>query len=149
MTIQFEVKTTYRVPKEKVYQALLDLDAATHWMQGLVRIKRLDEGQMKVGSGWIETRKMMGHEASEVFKVIGLEPEKIELFVDGSKGSNGKGEHYYTYEIKESGNATEVTLHAEIKGLTGISKLVGKLMTRTFKKICAKDLTALKSYLEK
>ncbi|MCL7749589.1 SRPBCC family protein [Halalkalibacter alkaliphilus] len=149
MSIQFDVKKTFNVPREKVYQGLLDLDSAKHWMQGLVRMERLDEGPMKVGSRWKETRKMMGQEAMELFEVTGLEPDKIQLFVDGSKGTSGKGEHFYTYSIKELGNSTEVTLHGEIKGLTGIAKLVSKLMTGTFKKICAKDLDGLKNYLEK
>lgn len=149
MSIQFEVTKMINVPKEKVYQGLLDLESAKHWMQGLVRMERVDEGPMKVGSGWKETRKMMGQEATEVFEVTGLEPNKIQLYVDGSKGSSGKGEHFYTYSLKEVGNSTEVTLHGEIKGLTGIAKLVSKLMTGTFKKICAKDLDGLKNYLEK
>lgn len=149
MSIQFEVTKTFNVSREKVYQGLLDLDSAKHWMQGLVRMERLDEGPMKVGSGWKETRKMMGQEATEVFEVTGLEPDKIQLFVDGSKGTSGKGEHFYTYSIKELGNSTEVTLRGEIKELTGIAKLVSKLMKGTFQKICAKDLDGLKNYLEK
>ncbi|MBM7553938.1 SRPBCC family protein [Thalassobacillus pellis] len=149
MSIQFETKEKFNVPKEEVFQGLLDLDSAMHWMQGLVRIERLDEGPMKVGSGWIETRKMMGQEAREVFEVTGLEPNKIQLYVDGSKGTSGKGEHFYTYTIKELANATEVTLNGEIKGMSGIAKLVGKLMKGTFRKICAKDLDGLKHYLEK
>ncbi|KOR85662.1 polyketide cyclase / dehydrase and lipid transport [Bacillus sp. FJAT-22058] len=149
MSIQFETKETFNVPREKVYEGLLDLDSAKHWMQGLVRIERLDEGPIKVGSAWKETRKMIGIEGGEVLKVTVLEPNKIQLYVDGSKGTSGKGEHFYTYSIKELGNATEVTLHGEIKGMTGIAKLVSKLMTGTYRKICAKDLYGLKNYLEK
>ncbi|MCY9139295.1 SRPBCC family protein [Peribacillus frigoritolerans] len=149
MSIQFETKETFNVPREKVYEGLLDLDSAKHWMQGLVRIERLDEGPIKVGSVWKETRKMMGIEGAEVLKITGLEPNKIQLYVDGSKGTSGKGEHFYTYSIKELGNATEVTLHGEIKGMTGIAKLVSKLMTGTYRKICANDLDGLKNYLEK
>ncbi|MGM1032992.1 MAG: SRPBCC family protein [Bacillota bacterium] len=149
MSIQFETKETFNVPREKVYEGLLDLDSAKHWMQGLVRIERLDEGPIKVGSAWKETRKMIGIEGGEVLKVTVLEPNKIQLYVDGSKGTSGKGEHFYTYSIKELGNATEVTLHGEIKGMTGIAKLVSKLMTGTYRKICAKDLDGLKNYLEK
>jgi carbon monoxide dehydrogenase subunit G len=149
MSIQFETKETFNVPREKVYEGLLDLDSAKHWMQGLVRIERLDGGPIKVGSAWKETRKMIGIEGGEVLKVTVLEPNKIQLYVDGSKGTSGKGEHFYTYSIKELGNATEVTLHGEIKGMTGIAKLVSKLMTGTYRKICAKDLDGLKNYLEK
>lgn len=94
MSIRFELKQTFQVPQEKVYEALLDLDAAKHWMEGLVRMERLDDGPMKVGSEWKETRKMYGKEATEYFEVRELErPNKIVLYVDETKGSTGKGQY--------------------------------------------------------
>lgn len=48
MSIQFEAKQTIQVPIEEAFHALLDLDAAKEWMQGLVRMERLDEGPMRV-----------------------------------------------------------------------------------------------------
>ncbi|MHA6485488.1 SRPBCC family protein [Paenibacillus sp. strain BS8-2] len=149
MSVQFETKKTFNVPREKVYEGLLDLDSAKHWMRGLVRIERSDEGPLKVGSEWRETRTMMGIEGAEVLKVTNLEPNKIEIYVDGSKGSSGKGEHFYTYTLKELEHTTEVTMHGEVKGMTGIAKLVSKLMTSSYRKICDKDLEGLKNYLEK
>lgn len=93
---------------------------------------------------------MFGKEASEHFEVIELhEPDKIVLRVDGTKGTTGKGEYLFTYRITPTNNHSEVTLQGEIKGLTGFTKLFGKLIAGTFKKACAKDLDALKSYLEK
>jgi carbon monoxide dehydrogenase subunit G len=150
LSIRFEVKRTFQVSGQQAYIALLDLDSAKHWMKGLVGIERLDEGPIQVGSQWKETRKMFGKEASEHFEVIELhEPDKIVLRVDGTKGTTGKGEYLFTYSITSSGNHSEVTLQGEIKGLTGFTKLLGKLIAGTFKKACAKDLDALKSYLEK
>ena len=150
MSIRFSTKKTFQVPKKDLYTALLDLEAAKHWMQGLVQMERLDEGPMKVGSEWKETRKMFGTKATEQFEVVELEePDKIVLRCDGTKGTTGKGEYIYTYTISESGNLSEVTLDGEINGLTGLAKLFGKLMAGTFKKACDKDLNALKGYLEK
>lgn len=150
MGITFEVHRTFQVSKQKVYSSLLDLDAANEWMQGLVRMERLDDGPVKVGSEWKETRKMYGKEASEYFEVVELhEPNKIVLRCDGKKGTTGTGEYIYTYELTASGESTEVKLDGEIKGLTGLTKFFGRLMVGTFKKACAKDLDALKSYLEK
>lgn len=65
MSIHFEVTRTFNVSKERTYDALLDLDAAKNWMQGFVGIERLDEGPIKEGSEWKETRKMFGKEATE------------------------------------------------------------------------------------
>jgi carbon monoxide dehydrogenase subunit G len=148
--ISFEVIRTIHVPQSVAYRGLLDLDAAQHWMQGLVKIERLDEGQMREGSQWRETRTMFGTKATEHFEVVELnEPNKIVLRCDGTKGTTGKGEYIFTYLLESSGNQTVVTLHGEIKGLTGFAKFFGKLMAGTFKKASAKDLDALKSYLER
>ncbi len=150
MGISFEVIRTIHVSQQAAYRGLLDLDAAQHWMQGLVKMERLDEGQMREGSQWRETRRMFGNEASEHFEVIELnEPNKIVLRCDGTKGTTGKGEFIFTYRLKSSGNQTVVTLHGEIKGLTGLTKFFGKVMAGVFKKASAKDLDALKSYLER
>lgn len=58
MSVQFEVQRIIEAPKEVVYAGLLDLESAEGWMQGLVGIERLDEGPMREGSAWLETRKM-------------------------------------------------------------------------------------------
>ncbi|WP_404323998.1 SRPBCC family protein [Cytobacillus firmus] len=148
MSIHFELKRSIEVSAQNAYKALIDLDSAKDWMNGLVGIEREDSGPLKVGSQWKETRKMFGKEASEHFEVVELdEPNKIMLRCDGTKGTTGKGE--FTYIIVPAGDASEVTLLGEIKGLTGFSKLFGKIMAGAFKKACAKDLDALINYLEK
>ncbi len=150
MSIQFKVKQTFQLPRDKVFVALLDLDAAKHWMEGLVRMERLDNGPMKAGSKWKETRKMYGKEATEYFEVLELErPNKIVLYVDGTKGSTGKGQYMYTYILRSTADGTEVSLHGEISGLTGLTKIFGKMMKNIFAKACAKELETLKHYLEK
>ncbi|MFC0273442.1 SRPBCC family protein [Metabacillus herbersteinensis] len=150
MSIRFETKRTIGVSKQKVYTGLLDLDSAKHWMQGLVGIDRLDDGPLRVGSQWKETRKMFGKEASEHFEVVELnEQDKIVLRCDGTKGTTGKGEFLFTYILSSLDDHTEITLYGEINGLTGLSKFFGKMMAGVFKKACVKDLNALKSYMEK
>lgn len=150
MSIHFELKRSIQVSAQNAYKALIDLDSAKDWMNGLVGIEREDSGPLKVGSQWKETRKMFGKEASEHFEVVELdEPNKIVLRCDGTKGTTGKGEFIFTYIIVPAGDVSEVTLLGEIKGLTGFSKWFGKMMAGAFKKACAKDLDALIKYLEK
>ncbi|WP_240490452.1 SRPBCC family protein [Oceanobacillus sp. E9] len=117
-----------------------------------MRIQRLDEGAMKAGSQWKETRKMYGTEATEHFEVVQLEePNKIVLRCDGTKGTTGKGEYIFTYIITPGDDTTQtkVTLNGEINKLTGFSRFLGKMIAGTFKKACAKDLDKLINYLEK
>jgi uncharacterized protein YndB with AHSA1/START domain len=149
MSIPFEVKRSFQVTKEEAYRALLDLESADRWMQGLVRIERLDAGPLEEGSQWRETRKMFGKEATEHFEVAELAaPDKIVLRCDGTKGTTGKGEFIFTYLLSSRGDATDITMLGEIRGLTGMSKWLGKLMVGSFKKACTKDLDCLKDYLE-
>jgi carbon monoxide dehydrogenase subunit G len=149
LSIQFEVNRTFHVPKQAAYSALIDLESAKHWMQGLVSIERVDEGPLKEGSEWKETRKMYGKEAAEYFEVVKLEEhDRIMLRCDGTKGTTGKGEFLFTYILSETGEGTNVTMLGEIRGLTGLSKLFGKVMAGAFKKACAKDLDSLKKHLE-
>ncbi|NQD64618.1 polyketide cyclase / dehydrase and lipid transport [Bacillus haikouensis] len=149
MSVHFEVVRHIGVSKERAYEGLLDLDAARHWMQGLVKMERLDDGPLREGSEWKETRKMFGKEAFEHFEVVELdEPNRIVLRCDGTKGTTGKGEFIFTYILTSAGEQTEVTLNGEIRGMTGIAKLFTKMMAGMFKKACTKDLDALKMHLE-
>ncbi|WP_078433931.1 hypothetical protein [Metabacillus halosaccharovorans] len=52
MSIRFEVIRTVKVTKQRAYFGLLDLDSAQNWMKGFVKIERMDEGPLKVGSEW-------------------------------------------------------------------------------------------------
>lgn len=150
MGILFEVKRTIHVSTDQAYAGITDLDSAKQWMQGFIRIERLDDGPLQVGSEWKETRKMFGMEATEHFEVVELEePNRVVYRCDGAKGTSGKGEYVFTYTIAPVGEYSEITLHGEINKLTGFAKLFGKIIAGTFKKACIKDLDALKNYLEK
>jgi hypothetical protein len=93
---------------------------------------------------------MFGREATEEFQVTAVDrPHRLELRVDGSKGSSGRGEYLFTYRLEPSdGAATDVRLTGEIRGLTGVAGVVGRLFSGTYRKSCAKDLAALKRHLE-
>ena len=150
MSIHFEVKQTVQVSKQEAFESLLDFDAAHHWKQGLVRIKRLDDGPIEAGSEWKETRRVFSKEAFEHFEVIEInEPEKIVLRCDGTKSTTGQGQYIFTYQIASAGKSSQITLNGEIKDITGLAKLLGKLTAGSFKKSSTTDLRALKHYLEK
>ncbi|WP_339228412.1 SRPBCC family protein [Oceanobacillus sp. FSL K6-2867] len=150
MSIRFQVQRTIHAPKERVYESLIDLDAAREWMQGFEGLERQDDGPVKEGSQWLETRKMFGQKATEHFEVVSLShPERIVLRCDGTKGTTGKGEFIFTYILSSKNDQlTAVTLDGEINKLTGMAKFFGKIMAGTFKKACAKDLDALKQHIE-
>jgi carbon monoxide dehydrogenase subunit G len=149
MAIRFEATEVVDAPPERIFDALLDLDSAHRWMPGLVRMEPLSGGPLAVGSEWRETRKMFGREASEQFRLTAMErPRILEMKVDGTKGSSGRGEFVFRFRIEPVEKGTEVRLSGEIEGLSGVASFFGKLFVGTYRKACAKDLVALKEHLE-
>ena len=77
-------------------------------------------------------------------------PGRIVLWVDGSKGSTGKGEYRFTHQLTPSddGAATTVRMDAEIEIPGMFFKLLGKVFLGSFRKAIEKDNAAMKRYLE-
>lgn len=150
MPIRFSVAEPIPAPPDRVFAGLTDLDGASAWMPGLIRIERLDGGgPLEVGSRWRETRRIFGREATEEFEVTHLAPPtEIRLRVDGTRGTSKRGEYLFRYELRPRGDAgTDVRLDGEIGGLGRVMELVGRLMAGPYRKACLKDLRALSAHL--
>lgn len=149
MAIEFEVHEFFRDSPDKVFAAVTDLSRINEWMPGFVAIERLTDDPFGVGTRWRETRRMFGQDASEEFDVTVCDPpRRLELHVDGTKGSSKKGEYRFVHRFVPDQGGTRVYLSGEIDGLSGLSTVVGWLMVLPFKRAVAKDLRALKHYLE-
>jgi carbon monoxide dehydrogenase subunit G len=148
MSIRFKLSQQISASPERVFAALTELDGAAAWMPGLVRIERLTEGPMRVGSAWRETRKVMGKERTEEFEVTTLEaPWRFAVRCDGTKGTSKRGEYLFSFRLSPEGGRTRVELDAEIRALGPIMSLFGRLMVGMYRKMVAKDLQALHDYL--
>ncbi|AKJ02530.1 polyketide cyclase/dehydrase/lipid transport protein [Archangium gephyra] len=149
MAIQFTVHKEIAASPDRVFGVLKDLEAARKWMPNLVGIEKLSPGRFGVGTKWRETRRMFGRDASELFEVTGLEPNKsLELYVDGTQGSSKRGHYRFRYQLEPVGGKTALTMVAEIGGMGFLLELFGRLMLGSFKKAITSDLDAMASYLE-
>ena len=150
MPITFRSEMTIEAPPAEVTAAMTDLEGWPRWMQGLVRVEKLTEGPYGVGTRWRETRKMLGHEASEVFEVTGYDPpRRIGLFVDGTQGTTGKGAYRFVYTLEPAaGNATRLVLDAEVDMPGVVARVMGFALKGMLRKGCERDTRALKAYLE-
>jgi uncharacterized protein YndB with AHSA1/START domain len=148
MAATFTTAVYIEAPPAVVFEALTNLDRAGQWMPNLVRIEKLTAGPSGPGTEWRETRKMFGKEATEHFRVTRFErSSRIDLVIDGSKGSSGRGEYVFVFELVPERTGTNLELTGDIR-MPGIWGLFSRFMIGTFKKACHKDLEALKRHLE-
>lgn len=98
---------------------------------------------------------MFGKEASEIIEVKKLEQGKrIEVFLDGSKGSSGSGQYHCINAMEpiDIGGTlgTRLTMKVTVCGIPKLMEWVMRLfMKGMFKKQFAKDLKGLQQYLER
>jgi uncharacterized protein YndB with AHSA1/START domain len=148
MPATFATSVYVEAPPPVVFSAMTQVERWKDWMPGLVRVEKLTQGPIGPGAEWRETRKMYGKEATEHFRVTRLEPNsRLDIVVDGAKGTTGRGEYFFTYELVPERSGTNVELTGDIR-MPGLWRLFGTFMVGTFKKACHKDLEALKAHLE-
>lgn len=149
MAVTYTMNVDVNAPPEALFAAMLDIESYGEWMENFVRVERLDEGEVGPGSSWREVRKVMGREGAEVFEVRSMEANRrLELFVDGSRGTTGRGEYRYVYELNERSGGTELVMHGETDMGGGMINFFVRLMLPMFKKMVRKDLEALARYVE-
>ena len=157
MALQFSHSVRIDAPPARVFSVATDLSAFPKWMPNFVGVELIrpaddqTEGDVGVGTQFKETRKMYGRDSTEHFEFTAFEPPTgFTLYVDGSKGTTGKGEFRFvhTLQSKDDGAATQFSLDGEIGGLSKIAEFFGRLFMGSMKKAIAGDLAALKAYIE-
>lgn len=149
MSHLISLEVVIAAPIERVYAAQIDFDRWSEWMPGLIKLERLNDKPFGPGFRWREVRRVMGRDASEVFEVTALEPERMmTLKVDGKDGSMGRGLMTFRYDFVPKGALTQLALLSEIDGLGWFGDLMFRLFGGSFKKAVARDLHAFKAYLE-
>jgi carbon monoxide dehydrogenase subunit G len=150
MPLTCEIEATVAAPAERVWASLLDIGRMGEWMKGFVRVERLTEGPLAKGSQFRQTRKMFGREASEVFEVFEFDPPRVlGLYVDGKKGSSGRGWYRFRYTLAPDGAGTRLVLSGEFGGQSGCMALLGKIMLGAMKKAFRKELLTFKAWVER
>ena len=143
--IEFAVRRRISASPERVLATILDLDRAPEWVPNLVRIERLTDGPVEVGSRWREVRRLSGADGTEVFEVTGLDRNRsVELVVDGKQGSSRRGQYRFHYVADRRDRETLLLVAVEIEGL-GIG---ARLYRRKLERSIANDLEALKRNVE-
>lgn len=152
MPTGFSFTTEIAAPAERVYECLTDLEGYGAWMSGLVRVERLSGGPFAAGTRWRKVRRFDRRESREVFEAAAADPpHDLELRVDGTQGTSGKGVYRFHYRLTEGAGGPGTTcleLRVEIDLPGVVAKLLGRMARGSLKQAIAKDTAAMKAFLE-
>ncbi|WP_437799097.1 SRPBCC family protein [Sorangium sp. So ce693] len=150
MPLLFTIEERFDASPEDVFRLATDIDSFGDWMPNFVRAEKLTGAVVGKGAMWRETRKMFGKESTELFEVTAAEPGKrLDLFVDGQKGTTGRGAYRFRYVFEPEGAGTLLKMEGEIAGMGWFMETVGRLFIGSFKKAVHGDLKAMKTHLER
>ncbi|MEQ8769983.1 MAG: SRPBCC family protein [Phycisphaerales bacterium] len=138
---------TFGAPADRVFDALLDIEAWPEMMTGIAMTERLTDGPTRVGTRFRETRVMMGREATEEMEFTAMEPGRSYTLGGTSCGCEMRFEHTLTPE----GGGSRLDIEMTSKPVTLFAKVVGPIagamMKGAMRKCLDKDFDDLDRYL--
>jgi carbon monoxide dehydrogenase subunit G len=136
-TVQKEVNAA----PARVWDLLTDVDAYETLIRGITKVEILSESpDFKVGTRWLETRRMFGGEATEEMTVTQVDPGKSYTVEAESHGAHYKW--VLSVEPSENGSILKMTFHAKPTGVVPgiLANTIGRLFEHTTHKTLQDEL---------
>lgn len=141
------VSRRVNAPIDTVFRTFSDLTNAPERVRGIKRLELINEGPMRAGTRFRETRVMFGHESTEEMEVTAFEPDRGYTI-----GCTNHGSRFETrFDFAPVGDGTEVTMTFRITPLTLMARMMAPLagmMAHTIQKCIHDDLDDLKQAAE-
>jgi len=136
-------------PPHEVWAFFLDHDNTGKWLDGLVRIEKLTEGPVGLGTRFSQTFSAQGRESTFVYSITEFEPERRYGTAIEESGIPSRS----LFELREEGGGTVVRC-TETLGAQGCAALIWPFVKRWMKRPGAgerltRDLRRLKLAIEK
>ena len=149
--MEIRIIETIHAPVEKVFALTNDIDRAMEWLPNGVRIEKLTEGPLRLGTRYRETRRILGREDVEIYEVTALDPpRRSEIQADGTQGTAGRGRFRFSVEFEAAGDsATRVALIGSATQLGCLGVVMYPVIRGILKRHSIDDLAALKSWIER
>ncbi|QHE51064.1 SRPBCC family protein [Pontibacillus sp. HMF3514] len=140
----FSDEVTIAKPKDEVFTFAANMDHSTDVMPNVVKIEKLTEGPVGVGTQYRETREIRGKEASSVIEVVEYKPNEKYSVKSSLEGLTT----IYHYTFTERDGETKIRFECEINASTLKMKLVKPVFKRIMKKEDGDHLQYMKKAIE-
>ena len=132
---------------EAVFDAATDIERWPEMVPPIVRVEKLTDGPVGLGTVFRETRIMFKREATETMEFLEWDRPHGYSFGAESHGSRFRT----TFRITAEGEQTRLAMTFSATPLTRTAKIMIFLMKPMMKKMldmCGKDLDAIKAHVE-
>ena len=107
-------------PIEEVFEYISNLENSVDWQPGLLEVKRITEGPLRVGTIYSSARKFLGRKMEASNEFVTYEPNKQVVFT----GSSGPMTFLTSFTFEDTGEGTRFTTLIEMQpgGLLGLAE---------------------------
>jgi len=144
--MEFRLTETIHAPLERVFSLTNNIDRAMEWLPAGVRIEKLTEGPVRVGSRYRETRMILGRDDTEIYEITVYDPpNRSEVFAEGRHG-----EFRFRIDFAAAGpDATRVELIASATRLGCAGVILYPVVRGILRRHTVADLAGLKAWIER
>lgn len=141
--IQVEDHIFIHRPVEEVFACVADLTNGPKWQDGLIEVRCITDGPLRVGTQHVAVRKFLGRRLEVTTEFIGYDPNRIVTFTANS----GPLRVETSYITEGTPKGTRLTCQMQMEQ-GGLFSLAEPLMARSVKNGIATEFLTLKAMLE-
>ncbi len=107
-------------PIGEVFEYISNLENSMEWQPGLLEVKRITEGPLRVGTVYSSARKFLGRKMEASNEFVTYEPNKKVVFT----GASGPMTFQTSFSFEDTGEGTRLTTLIEMQpgGLLGLAE---------------------------
>jgi carbon monoxide dehydrogenase subunit G len=149
--VEIRITETIHAPVERVFALANDIDRAMEWLPAGVRIEKLTESPVRVGTRYRETRRILGRDDTEIYEVTVYDPpRRSEVCADGAQGTAGRGLFRFRIDFASTGpDATRVELAGSATRLGCVGVVFHPVVRSVLTRNTVADLAGLKAWIER
>jgi uncharacterized protein YndB with AHSA1/START domain len=140
--IQHEVTIHLNRPVEQVFAFLMDTSKLTTWQSNLIKIEKITEGPLRMGSLFQEVRRLGRRESEIQGEITALEPNKR---FETKTLTKPQVMVSYSFEVEDGGTRLK---HKFVMLTSGLMRLLEPVIASSIKKESEADFETLKRILE-
>ena len=141
--IQQEVTIHLNCPVEQVFAFLLDITQLTTWQTNLIKIDKLTEGPLRLGSRFQEVRRLGKRESEIQGEIIAFEPNKR---FETRTMTKPQVTVSYFFEPEDGGTRVK---HRFVMQTSGLLRLLEPMIAKSIREENVLDFENLKRVLER